>query len=359
MKYLVIVLFVSAFLCFAFMKSQSREIYDTCDGVQKFHTGRVPRIGGLAIYIACWVCAVAFVFAGKPFVGEFFAMLVSASFVFFAGLMEDLRKNIPPNTRLVAAFLSGAAAYFLIPAKIFRVDLPLFDYLLSYSLVSFAFTVFALAGVSNAFNIIDGFNGLASGVAIMVFGTYAYVSFLVNDNFLLYASLVMVFALLGFFIWNYPLGFIFLGDGGAYFVGFMAGLVGVLLVQKHLEVSAWFPMMLLAYPVWETVFSIYRKKILRGISPVVPDGVHFHMLFYKRVVRILGRDEFSKVKRNALTAPYLWFTEFLCVVPSVLFWRNTFLLILSFMMFAFLYVRLYASIVHFDTPKFLIFYGRR
>jgi UDP-N-acetylmuramyl pentapeptide phosphotransferase/UDP-N-acetylglucosamine-1-phosphate transferase len=102
---------------------------------------------------------------------------------------------------------------------------------------------------------------------------------------LLYLSLTLTFALIGFFFWNLPFGYIFLGDGGAYLLGFLAGLLGVLVVERHPEVSPWFPLLLLLYPIYETIFSIIRKKFMRNASPFEPDPIHLHMLFYKRLIK--------------------------------------------------------------------------
>lgn len=136
-------------------------------------------------------------------------------------------------------------AVFLLDANLKRVDIPYFDYIMQNIFIfSLIFTCFALVGVSNAVNIIDGFNGLASGVCTVIFLSYAYISHLVGDYFLVYLNLVIVASLLGFFFLNYPFGYIFLGDSGAYLLGFLAGLNGILLANDHKEVSAWFPFML-------------------------------------------------------------------------------------------------------------------
>jgi UDP-N-acetylmuramyl pentapeptide phosphotransferase/UDP-N-acetylglucosamine-1-phosphate transferase len=81
---------------------------------------------------------------------------------------------------------------------------------------------------------------------------------------------------LGFFVWNFPAGLIFLGDGGAYLLGFYVAELGVLLVQRNPDCRRCVQLLMCIYPIFETRFSIYRKKYLRGISPGVPDGVHLH-----------------------------------------------------------------------------------
>ncbi len=160
-------------------------------------------------------------------------------------------------------------------------------------------------------------------------------------------------ATLGFFLWNYPFGYIFLGDGGAYFLGFISATMGVLLVNRHPDVSPWFPLLLLLYPVWETIFSIYRRKFLKKSPPHMPDAIHFHQLLYKRITKkLLGR-ELNNLERNYFTTPFLWIMGLLCFVPAVIFWKNTPALMVSSLSFIAFYTWLYSRIVKFKTPKIL------
>ena len=348
--------FLSSFLisfiaCFFIIKLNIA--HDTHQGPQKFHRSPTPRIGGLAVYISLFLASLLLLISDKPFSNQFFLFVIAAFPVFLSGILEDITKKVSPKWRLLGGFLSGLALYMLLDAGVSRVEIPPLDFILSIPIVSVIFTAFAIAGVSHAFNIIDGFNGLSSGVAILVFGAYTYVAFLHNDSFLLYVSLVSLAATLGFFLWNYPFGYIFLGDGGAYLLGFIAAATGVLLVNRHPDVSPWFPFLLILYPVWETIFSIYRKKFIRGISPALPDSVHFHMLIYKRIVKSIWRRKLNNLERNYLTSPFLWAMEMLCFLPAVMFWKNTPLLVLSSFCFVVFYTWLYARIVKFQTPKIL------
>ena len=148
-------------------------------------------------------------------------------------------------------------------------------------LIGLFFTTFALVGVSNAINIIDGFNGLASGVCLLILSGIMYVAYDVKDVEIFYCALVLFFGILGFFVCNFPLGKIFLGDGGAYFLGFILGMLLVLLTQRHTEsVSAFFGLSIMVYPVWEVVFSIWRRKRLRR-NATSPDDLHLHTLIFK------------------------------------------------------------------------------
>ncbi len=330
-------------------------ICDTCEGEQKFHEGQVPRIGGCGIYLSALIVSIFFILSGRPFAFEKEMLLVLACAfpLFLSGLLEDLTKRISPRWRLVAGFVAASLGFFILSARIGRVNVPGLDYLLEIPFISFLFTLFAVAGVSNAFNIIDGFNGLASGIAMFVFATYAYVTFVLHDQSLMCFSLTMFFGTLGFFIWNYPFGSIFLGDCGSYLLGYVAATLGILITVRHPQVSCWFPLLLVIHPVWETIFSMYRRKFLKKISPSSPDGVHLHSLIYRRVVR----QAFGK--KNAFTSPYFWTVEFFCAIFAGIFWENT--LVLAFCVLAFIvfYSWLYFRIVQFKTPKLLFLWRER
>ena len=131
-------------------------------------------------------------------------------------------------------------------------------------------------------NIIDGFNGLAAMCVLMMMLAIAYVAFLVGDSFIMTTALICIGAVLGFFVWNFPAGLIFLGDGGAYFLGLLLSELSFLLLLRNPQVSPIFPLLLCAYPIFETVFSIYREKVPARVVPGLPDTVHLHMVVYKR-----------------------------------------------------------------------------
>ncbi|HQT26183.1 MAG TPA: glycosyl transferase, partial [Burkholderiales bacterium] len=123
----------------------------------------------------------------------------------------------------------------------------------------------------------------------IIFSALAYVSYEVGDQFLLAMGIAAIGATLGYLVWNYPKGLIFAGDGGAYFLGFVIAEISVLLVARHREVSPFFPLLLVAYPVWEMTFSIYRRIFLQKIAADSPDAMHLHHLVYRRLLRWKSR----------------------------------------------------------------------
>jgi UDP-N-acetylmuramyl pentapeptide phosphotransferase/UDP-N-acetylglucosamine-1-phosphate transferase len=326
------------------------------DAVQKVHAHSVARIGGLPIFLAVAISAAITVWR-QPQLGSWMAGLLFCSMVaFIGGIVEDYTGSVRASRRLILTMAGALLGYFLLDAKLGRIDLPFGSITLTAAWIALPLTVLAVAGIANAINIIDGFNGLASVVTIFMLLSLAYVALQVGDMFVLVTALMVAGATAGFLIWNYPVGLIFLGDGGAYFIGFMLGELALLLVMRNPEVSTWYAMLLLIYPAFETIFSAYRRMFIRGQSPAMPDGIHLHSLIFRRIVRwTVGRKEArALIKRNAMTSPYLWLFSLTAVIPATIFWRNTLVLIFFCLLFIISYVWLYARIVRFKSPRWLI-----
>ena len=190
-------------------------------------------------------------------------------------------------------------------------------------------------------------SALLGWVLVIVFGIILSVAAIVGDSTVLAASCVLAASIAGFLTLNYPRGRIFLGDGGAYLVGFFLAELSVLLVHRNSEVSPWFPLFLLAYPIWETLFSMYRRKN-RGRSTNEADCLHLHTLVYHRIVKGHGRR--SPAARSAMTTLFMLALSLLTVVPAWLFSGDTWVLQLYAAAFAVFYLWIYRRIVRFGVP---------
>jgi UDP-N-acetylmuramyl pentapeptide phosphotransferase/UDP-N-acetylglucosamine-1-phosphate transferase len=283
------------------------------------------------------------------------SLLLCSLIAFAGGIAEDYTGKVRPSRRLVLTMGAALLAYFMLDARIGRIDLPFGSFVLHSAWLILPLTVLAVAGIANAINIIDGFNGLASVVTIFMLVSLAYVAMQVGDVFVVVAALMVAGATAGFLIWNYPVGLIFLGDGGAYFIGFMLGELALLLVMRNPQVSTWYAALLLIYPAFETIFSAYRRMFVRGKSPAMPDGIHLHSLIFRRIVQwtVGPKEARALMKRNARTSPYLWLFSLMAVIPASVFWQNTTALIISCLLFIISYVWLYARIVRFKSPRWL------
>lgn len=320
---------------------------------QKFHKIAVPRIGGLSI-LAGIIIATLIRIKSSPQSSSELILIACAVPAFAIGFAEDLTKKISVKTRLFFTAIAAALAINYLGAQINRLDIPGLDLLILLPGISIFVSIFAVTGLANSYNIIDGFNGLSSMVGIITLMGLTYVSYLNADPLLMYLSLVMAASILGFFVWNYPRGLIFLGDGGAYLIGYWIGIVSILLVVRHVNISPWFAVLINAYPILETLFTIYRRKVHQGKSPGTPDGIHFHTLIYRRILNpIYANHRNDDYAANSKTSPYLWLLTTLATVPAILFWQSTPLLITFLIIFMMSYIWMYKRIVSFKTPIWL------
>ena len=255
-----------------------------------------------------------------------------------------------------APVLSAVLAVLLCGPTVPRLGWPWLEQALGPAMpwLGMGLAVLALTGLPHAFNIIDGYNGLAGMVATIICLALAHVALQVGDRTLAAMLVTLAAATCGFLVWNYPRGMMFAGDGGAYVWGLAIALASIALVQRNSAVSPWFPMLLLIYPVWETVFSIYRK-LMRGMSPGMADALHFHQLIYRRIVRGVFDDDLARrmLRRNNRTSPYLWAFTLLTVVPALLFWSNTPVLVGFCLLFVVSYVIAYLAMVRFKLPGWM------
>jgi UDP-N-acetylmuramyl pentapeptide phosphotransferase/UDP-N-acetylglucosamine-1-phosphate transferase len=331
-------------------------------GPQKFHSRPVPRVGGVSIVVGFAGAALAMLWVQPATGSAALWVLFCGAPAFLAGFIEDLTKRVKPSMRLLSVGFSALLGVWLMGAAITVTAIPGLDWVASTALGAALLTAFSVAGIANSVNIIDGFNGLASMCVVIMLAALAYVGFQCNDLVVGQLALAGIGAVMGFFVWNFPAGLIFLGDGGAYFLGFLVAEISILLLHRNPgEVSPLFPLLVCIYPVFETLFSIYRRRFIRAVPPSMPDGIHLHSLIYRRVMRwaVGNRSAKALTRRNSMTSPYLWLLCMFSVVPAVIFWNNTAILALFLLVFACTYVALYWRIVRFKSPRWLKFLPSR
>jgi len=319
------------------------------DWYPKNHSKPTPRVGGVSVFAG----VVAAYMVAQPERAEILRTLLLAGLpAFVFGLAEDVTKKVGVMARLLATMASGVLGWLLTGVSLSGVDVPLLDSLLGYTLVSVAFTAFAVGGVANAVNIIDGFNGLASGFVVIALIGLGVVAAMVGDVNLAFACLAIATAMLGFWLVNWPWGHLFLGDGGSYFGGFALAWASVLLIERNSGVPAFVPLLICIHPVTEVLFSIYRRRMTK-VSPGHPDRLHLHTLMMRRVVKpaltSMYPDEPKMVDRlrNSITGLLLAIGTIPAVLVALLVVNSPLFAALSCLGFALGYVTLYARLVRF------------
>ena len=321
---------------------------DSERGVQKIHDQPTPRIGGLAIFIGL---VIGWAMAPKEVAVLLGPMLIAALPAFLAGTVEDIVKRGRVTERLLATFASGVLAWWLTGVSLSRAGIWGLDELLAYTPISVLFTAFAVGGVANATNIIDGLNGLAGGIVLLCLSTLGLLAFLAGDAEMAKLCFIVGGATFGFLLLNYPNGKIFLGDGGAYLLGFLLAWIAVMVAMRNISLSPWAPLLACGYPILEVLFSMARRRA-RTLKLGHPDRLHLHSLIWSRIAKKWLHNR-SKIVQNAAVFPMIFLFALMPAVLAIVFRKSTLQLIIAFVCCALVYATLYARLIHFNwtMPK--------
>jgi UDP-N-acetylmuramyl pentapeptide phosphotransferase/UDP-N-acetylglucosamine-1-phosphate transferase len=313
---------------------------DLTDGIQKFHLAPTPRIGGIPIILSLLMVWSQ----DRPDIRDILAPILLAGMpAFLFGIAEDFTKSIGVLPRLIATFASGVLAWWITDYSLSRLNIWGLDYLMQFTIISVLITSFAVGGIANAINIIDGFNGLAILTCIFAFMGFALIAFKVGDIDLALVATVLAASAFGLFWINWPFGKIFLGDGGAYFLGFTLAWVAVLLIERNNSVSAFAALLVCIFPITEVLLSIFRRR-LRKIHPGQPDRSHFHSMLQRRYIsRWLSNS--SLLTRNSVTGFLIALLSLLSTTIATAFFESTLICFFYSFFLSFCYVVIYNRMV--------------
>ena len=330
--------------------------HDSAKGVQKFHVNPTSRLGGTAIFLGLAISGLA-----MPGIEEFnhytLWFLLAAIPVWLAGLTEDLTRRVGPTWRLVMATLSAAWLFGALGVSVNRTDVWPIDLVLGIPGAPLCVTLLVVAGFTHSVNIVDGFHGLACGLAIIALSGLAFMAWKVGDALLLQMSLTSLAVVLGFFVINWPRGAIFLGDAGAYLIGFWVVELGILLALRNPQISPMAPVVAGLLPLIETLFSMYRRNVVRNLPVNQPDALHLHTLVYRR---ILFNPAFKYTANqlnavNAKVALFFWLPSAIFAVLACIFAENTEAQLVLMLLYLGMYNWLYMRLVRFKAPAFMRF----
>tara|TARA_X000000950_G_scaffold14564_1_gene15738 strand:+ start:9952 stop:11034 length:1083 start_codon:yes stop_codon:yes gene_type:complete len=317
---------------------------------QTLHEKSISRFGGVAVILSM---SLVLIMAGYGWSNSLYYQVGIITLpAFFVGFLDDLKVNIKPMVRLIFLLPVPIMYFYYFDLKVLNLDIGVLDNFLEFEALALLFLCFAIIGMTNAFNLIDGINGqLISYLISILFALniVEYTSgnpvFQISDEFRLFANLLLG-ALLGFFVLNFPFGKIFMGDAGAYFLG---AIVCWGLIYAHLENgnSPWAVMCVLAYPFTDLVFSVFRRRFITGGDAMQPDAEHLHHVIYERLKKLKFRHErarhfFTVVFITLFNLPYLCATMF--------FVENTPALMAIFAAYIFSYLLIYFAL----SPRFLM-----
>lgn len=251
---------------------------DHPDGVRKKHAAPVPRVGGIALvisYVITFGIALALPFTYTQHLHHELHNIVPltlvASVVFFTGVLDDLI-GLAAWQKLLGILAASVLAYFFD----IHVQIPLLGALPAWPWLGFAITVIWLVGCSNAFNLIDGMDGLAAGVGLFATVTMLLAALTQNNLPLVLATMPLAGCLLGFLKYNFNGASVYLGDSGSLTLGFMLGCFGALWSNKSVTlVALTVPLLAVSIPLLDVVLSILRR-FLRNRPIFQADRGHIH-----------------------------------------------------------------------------------
>lgn len=323
----VILFFLSSLIIsLIFLKIKFFQQKNISDQIQDIHLGNPSRMGGLTIVLCFFAYLILYI--------DYLNNLIWYSLIIiFPAILEDIRINIKPTIRLITIFIGCLLLILNLN------DLPQFDFgslnlIFNNHIFQIVFFTLAMTTVINGQNIIDGTNGLSAFSALSVFASLLYLGFYLNDVLLIQISTIMMTLIIGFLIFNYPFGYIFLGDTGSYFLGITSSYFIIRTFGLYPELPAWSAVTILFYPTLEVIFSYFRK-IFQKKSPLYPDNLHLHLKIYY----LISEDKKKSRLYNSLVTPFLgviWLSP-LALLPFSLQHPIWSILILFFLMLVYFF----------------------
>lgn len=302
---------------------------------QAFHSRSTPRIGGFLIYFFLILFFIFFIQKNNFFYSIFYL----GSFFFLLGFIEDLNINIKPEFRLFFMLIFTFFLIYFLDIKIINVQLNIISKIInSHKIISSIFACLCLLFIINGCNFIDGFNGLLIIHSIIILAILYFINFQNNNNdYLRYSILFLIITCFSVLFYNFPKAKIFLGDGGAYFLGSTISLITIELSNLNKIISPFFFACLLFYIFFEVFFSFFRKVLINKSSPLKPDKNHLHMLLFKFIFSNINNFE----RANYLTSLFINISYFILILPIFFYYKDKIFCQIYFLFLLILYLLFY------------------
>lgn len=256
------------------LKNSGQVGLDTPDHRRKLHEKAIPRLGGGPIFLAVGLACLVAGYIGGLGWSRWLPVAVCNALIFSVGFADDL-KPLGAKVKLIGQVGTALVLYSL-GVSIDMLSNPFGEGSIMLGWWSLPLTVFWLVSIPNIINLIDGMDGLAGGFGLFLCLTLAFIGYHGNQPDVLVVSLAMAGALAGFLIFNLPPAKIFLGDGGAYLIGFFIASVSLFTSNKGSVIGALLVIiMALGVPILDTLFAIIRRA-MRGVPIFNADAEHIH-----------------------------------------------------------------------------------
>lgn len=264
---------------------------------QKIHEGFVPRFGGFVMLVVFAMMYLFELFSDdwQLLISHLLMSLIPLILVTF---LEDVYNNILPLARLFFIFLSAILALSLGDFQLPFIDLPwAAPFLVEHQWVWIILLTFAVAAMVNAFNLIDGANGLLLGTFLSIFLCLRMMAGAVDDMDWQHLTNLLVLLCIIQLLFNFPQAQIFCGDLGAYAFGFITAMLTIIFFGQYSEFLTWQAILILFYPAWEMLFTVFRR-LISNKNPFEADRNHLHQLTFD----VLRSHNFKNLWSNAMSA---------------------------------------------------------
>jgi UDP-GlcNAc:undecaprenyl-phosphate/decaprenyl-phosphate GlcNAc-1-phosphate transferase len=236
---------------------------------RKVHQTIMPRLGGLAIYLA-FLAGVLLLQPVNPFAAS---IMIGSGIIVISGILDDIFE-LSAKLKLMAQIAAAAIIVLYGGLQITFINLP-FGGLFEFGYLSIPFTFLWIIGITNAINLIDGLDGLAAGVSSIALVAISGMAFIMGNLYVVTIGSILLVSTIGFLYHNFYPAKIFMGDTGALFLGFMISVLSLLGFKNITFVSFIVPIIILGVPISDTIFAILRRIInKRPLSS--PDKSHLH-----------------------------------------------------------------------------------
>lgn len=294
--------------------------------VQHIHEGNIPRLGGLIFFVSL----VIFYFStASSELSRFLRIiLISAGPLIALALLEDIKGNVLHVHRLTGIFLSILIFICINDFSWPRLSFIGIHFFYEHSfLITIIFSL-VIATVVNGMNFIDGMNGLACFSSLISFFCLLILAQRVNDIIFINLSLLLILMVIIFAFFNFPFAKIFLGDSGAYLIGYFLITTLIMFYGRHPDLSNWGAVVIVFYYAFEVIFSFFRKLLLKR-SPLFPDGDHLHLLLFRYFSEKYSIKSANPITTISLSLIYLQPLFYIVLLKPEKIWMGLALIFLS------------------------------
>ena len=238
---------------------------------RKIHKKITPKLGGLAIYCTFLI---GFMLYGNNS-PQMLSVLIGSFILMIMGMIDDIN-SVPARYQFLTHVVVASIVVFY--GKIYLSDVSFFGINLVFpSYLSYTISIIFIVSLISAINLVDGLDGMSSGIGIIYFTTISIVAYILGrfTGLEIILALIMIGALLGHLVYNFPPATTFMGQCGSNFLGFMVAVTSLIGFKTTTFISVIIPLVILALPIFDTAFSILRR-FLKGQGITEPDREHFH-----------------------------------------------------------------------------------